>query len=129
MAVATITAVADAAQAEAVATGAPVFLVQHTDFGDDTKLATKVTATVMKSCTHVGLMLVSTEGEKVFVACSVPEALVAGGVKANEWLAAAMAVIGGRGGGKEASAQGQGVGADRVAEVIAAAKAFTASRK
>ncbi len=128
-AVASITATATEAEAAAVASGAPVFLVQLMDIGDDVKLATKVTSSVMKSCAHVGIMIVSTAEDKVIVVCSVPDGVIASsGVKANEWLSAAIGVVGGRGGGKEGSAQGQGVGAARVAEVIDAAKAFSARK-
>jgi alanyl-tRNA synthetase len=128
-AVASITAITSEAEAAAVAAGKPAaFLVQQVDIGDDTKLASKVTTAVNKSCPHVAIMLVSVAEDKVYVACSVPDAVVSTGVKASEWLAAAVSVIGGRGGGKDNSAQGQGVGAARVLEVIAAANAFTADK-
>ena len=102
-----------------------MFLVQHMDIGDDAKLATKVTSSVMKTCPHVGIMLVSTAEDKILVVCSVADGVIAStGIKANEWLAAAVGAVGGRGGGKEGSAQGQATGAARVGELIAAAKDF-----
>ena len=47
-----------------------------------------------------------------------------GGLKADEWLRAALDVCGGRGGGRAASAQGQAADAVDMGKGIEAAKAF-----
>ncbi len=127
-AVASITAITSEAEARAVASGAPAFVIQTVDIGDDTKLAAKVTTAVNKTCANVAVMLVSVADDKVYVVCSVPDAVVARGVKASEWLGAAVGAIGGRGGGKDNSAQGQAVGAARVQDVLDAAHAYTVGK-
>lgn len=47
-----------------------------------------------------------------------------GGLKADEWLRAALDVCGGRGGGRATSAQGQAADAANMEKGIEAAKAF-----
>lgn len=46
-------------------------------------------------------------GGKVLAFARVPDTMVSRGLQANEWLAAALEPLGGRGGGKSGSAQGQ----------------------
>jgi alanyl-tRNA synthetase len=57
----------------------------------------------------------------------VPDALSAK-LKANEWVNAALAVVGGKGGGKPTSAQGQGGEVAKAAEALAAAEQFAAMK-
>ncbi len=111
-------------QVGAAATGTPALIVMQVPLGDDVKMASKVAATVTSTCPNVGVMLVSTEEDKVYVVCGLPEAAVAAGLSASEWLNQAVGVLGGRGGGKANTAQGQAVGAARVAEVVAAGQAY-----
>lgn len=55
----------------------------------------------------------------------MPEPLSAK-LKANEWVSAAMAVLGGKGGGKATQAQGTGAGGDKLPAAIDAASQFAA---
>lgn len=54
---------------------------------------------------------------------AVPDALLSK-IKANEWVNSALTVLGGKGGGKPNSAQGQGGEITRVDEAMEAAIAF-----
>ena len=51
-----------------------------------------------------------------------------GAVKANEWLKASLDALGGKGGGKADSAQGQVPDAGQLAEAMAAARAYADSK-
>jgi hypothetical protein len=70
---------------------------------------------------------VDVEKGKVLVYAGVPAALVAK-VKAGEWVATALAVVGGKGGGKPTAAQGQGPDIAKVPEAIMAAAQFAAAK-
>ena len=59
---------------------------------------------------------------KVAVACAVPDAMIAKGLKAGDWLRDACAVMGGKGGGKPDSAMGGGSDASKVPDAIRAAR-------
>merc|ERR1712216_967892 len=59
--------------------------------------------------------------------CQAPDA-GKGPLKANEWLKDALAVAGGKGGGKADSAQGQVPDASKLDDVIAAAQQFAESK-
>ncbi|KAJ1728917.1 Alanine--tRNA ligase [Coemansia biformis] len=54
--------------------------------------------------------------------CVVPRALVARGLRASEWAAAVAAVVGGKCGGKDESAQGSGTDASKVDEAVRVAE-------
>ena len=59
----------------------------------------------------------------------VPASRVAAGLKASEWVGAAIAAAGGKAGGKDDSAMGTAVGdATHVPAVLAAAAAFASSK-
>lgn len=47
-------------------------------------------------------------------------------LKAGDWVNSALAVLGGKGGGKPTAAQGQGPNVDKAAEALAAAEQFAA---
>jgi len=70
----------------------------------------------------VMLMSVDTATGKVAVACAVPDAMIAKGLKAGDWLRDACSAMGGKGGGKPDSAMGGGTDASKVPEAIKAAK-------
>jgi len=63
-------------------------------------------------------------GGKLMAFACVPESLVESGLKANEWVLAAVDVCGGRGGGKPDNAQGQAQECSDVDAVMAAASSF-----
>lgn len=62
----------------------------------------------------------------VLVAASVPESLIAKGLKANEWVADVCAALGGKGGGspKGDVAQGKGPNVDALNAALERAKKF-----
>ncbi len=62
---------------------------------------------------------------QVLAYAGVPEALQ-GKLKANDWVAAVLGVVGGKGGGKAGLAQGQGTNVERLAEAVAVADSTAA---
>jgi alanyl-tRNA synthetase len=64
--------------------------------------------------------------KKIYVSASVPESLIAKGLKANEWTAEVCAALGGKGGGspKGDVAQGNGPNVDALPVAVEKAKAF-----
>lgn len=74
-------------------------------------------------------LAVSSNGtDKVLVFATCPPAAVAAGLKASEWVAAALAPAGGRSGGKDDTAQGTAKEVAKLGDVIAAAKAHAAGK-
>lgn len=55
-------------------------------------------------------------------------AAVSSKLKAGDWVNAALAVLGGKGGGKPTAAQGQGPNVDKAADALAAAEQFAAMK-
>jgi alanyl-tRNA synthetase len=128
-------AAAVAAADAAVAAGRPTLCWRVDEAGGDAKvLSNAADAVAAKHGASVCALLVSAAGGgkgggRVVAVASVPRggAGDAGGLKANEWVAAALAPVGGRGGGKPASAQGQAAAEPAKADdVLAAASAFAA---
>ncbi|MEM1423170.1 MAG: DHHA1 domain-containing protein, partial [Planctomycetota bacterium] len=66
------------------------------------------------------------EGGKVSIAAQVPEALIARGLRAGDWVREASNACGGKGGGKPDKAQGGGTDPARAGDAEAAARAFAA---
>jgi alanyl-tRNA synthetase len=123
-AVASLMAEAEVAQAAAVSSGKPKFIVRALDIGDDAKLANKVATAVTKACSQVAVLVVCSGDDKIVVVSSVPDSLVAAGFKATDWVSTTMSAVGGRGGGKDGSAQGQVADPAKAAIVIDAARQF-----
>ena len=69
-------------------------------------------------------MVVSVVEDKILVSISVPEAVAASGFTAGSWLSGVMEAVGGRGGGKDTSAQGQVADVTKLAAVQEAGKAI-----
>lgn len=65
----------------------------------------------------------SSDDGKGSILCNAPDA-GKGALKANEWLKESLAVVGGKGGGKPDSAQGQVPDAAKMDQVLAAATTF-----
>ncbi|KAL7530472.1 hypothetical protein ACHAXR_004724 [Thalassiosira sp. AJA248-18] len=104
-------------------------LVLNLDIGADSKASQKVIKAVQKIAPGLAFMGVSEEevgsGGKVLCFAIVPDALVKEtGLKANVWLKDVLDSVGGRGGGKPGSAQGQVPKCDDVEAVIAKAESF-----
>jgi alanyl-tRNA synthetase len=101
-----------------------IVVVSSVDAGDDRAALMAATKHVRDTWSRAAVMLFSVdeEGGKVGVCAMVPDALIAKGLKAGDWLRDACAIIGGKGGGKPDSAQGGGTDVARVREAISAAR-------
>jgi alanyl-tRNA synthetase len=66
---------------------------------------------------------------KVMCFAGVPKDFVQSSeLRANEWVTAALAPCGGRGGGKDTMGQGQGMDASKLDEAVEKAKSFAMER-
>lgn len=104
-------------------------LVLNLDIGADSKASQKVIKAVQKIAPELAFMGVSEEevgsGGKVLCFAIVPDVLMEEtGLKANEWLKDVLDSVGGRGGGKPGSAQGQVPQCNDIDEVIAKAESY-----
>merc|ERR1712176_210312 len=102
-------------------------LVLNLDIGANSKASQKVIKAVQKIAPCLAFMGVSEEeagsGGKVLCFAIVPESVMNDtGLKANEWLKDVLDSVGGRGGGRPGSAQGQAPLCDDVEAVIANAE-------
>lgn len=107
-------------------------LVLNIDIRADSKASQKVINAVKKIAPDMAFMGLSEEepgsGGKVMAFALVPDALVAAGLQADEWVRSALESCGGRGGGKPENAQGQAQECSDVNAVFAAAKTFAESK-
>lgn len=71
---------------------------------------------------------VDADSDKVFCLSSVPREAVERGLKANEWVQAVAARLGGKGGGKADSAQAAGANGVAVGEILELAESFARSK-
>ncbi|CAM9841012.1 unnamed protein product [Discosporangium mesarthrocarpum] len=112
---------------EAAAKGQQV-LVMEVDIGADSKAVKRVLDAVTREAPGLSFMGFSAEGPgpsgKLLVFNSVAGPEMEGGLKADEWLKAALEPCGGRGGGRPTSAQGQAQDASGMGAAIDAARAF-----
>jgi len=87
------------------------FLVVNTDISGDTKASQRIMNVVKELAPTMAFMGISEEdpgsGGKLICYAIVPDSMVADGFRADEWVQAALASCGGRGGGKANNAQGQ----------------------
>jgi len=90
-------------------------------------LAQAVTAITAKHGDALAALLISVDADKgkVVAYAGVPDGLLPK-LKAPEWLTAALAAVGGKGGGKPGGAQGQGGEVGGADEALAAAERFAA---
>jgi len=124
-------AVAEAVAAadEAVAAGKG-HIVRRVDVGLDPKALTEAwNAITAKHGEAVCALLVSVDDDKgkVLAYAGVPAGL-SSKIKANEWVGAALAAVGGKGGGKPTAAQGQGPDTAKASEALKLAEEFAAMK-
>lgn len=121
---------------DAMTTSSPMVL--EVDLGADSKALGKAVALAQKLLPSTPVLLLTKSDGKVLAAATVPqvptqddqELHLGNLLRADEWVKAAVAPLGGRGGGKADSAQGQGKAEDSAAGAEAvkdAAVAFLAS--
>ena len=103
-------------------------LVLNVDIGADAKASQKVMQAAQNIAPNMAFMGISEEeqgsGGKLMAFAIVPDGLIESGLKADEWVRAALEGCGGRGGGKPVSAQGQAPQCDDVDAVLAASEKF-----
>jgi alanyl-tRNA synthetase len=116
---------------EAIAAGRKT-LVLNVDVAADSKASQKITNAVKKIAPELAFLGLSEEevgsGGKLAAFALVPESAVETGLKADEWIRAALEVCGGRGGGRPENAQGQAPQCSDVEAVVAAAESFANSK-
>ncbi|KAJ2878751.1 Alanine--tRNA ligase [Coemansia aciculifera] len=82
-------------------------------------------AKLVKDLATKAVLLIAEDGPtKVAHQCVVPKPLVARGLKASDWAAAVSAVVGGKKGGNDESAQGSGSEVSKIDDAIVAAMEF-----
>jgi alanyl-tRNA synthetase len=113
--------IADAAEGEAIVAEMP-------GVGDDRAGLMSAMDAVTKKRPDAAAMLfgVNREDGKIAIAAKVPATLVERGLKAGDWVRAAAAACGGKGGGRPDAAQGGGTDPDKLEDAIDAARAFAA---
>ena len=85
--------------------------------------------TIRAKRSHAAVLLIaSTDDGKVTVVAGSPEALIAKGLKAGDWVRVASEACGGKGGGKPDTAQGGGTDPAKIPLAIDTAAAFAASK-
>lgn len=116
------------ADVEAALAAGQKSLVLNLDIGADSKASQKVIKAVQKIAPELAFMGISEEevgsGGKILCFAIVPDSVQESGLKANEWLKDVLDSVGGRGGGKPGSAQGQAPSCSDVDAVIAKAESF-----
>ena len=107
------------------ATGA--FIVAHLPGagGEGLRAAMDV---LRKSKPECAVLLIGDGEGRVGLSAAVPAELIAKGLKAGEWVNAAAAPVGGKGGGKPDAAQAGGKDAAQIPAAVAAAHAFAAGK-
>jgi alanyl-tRNA synthetase len=104
-------------------------LVLNLDIGADSKASQKVIKAVQKIAPEIAFMGISEEepgsGGKILCFAIVPDSLLkSSGLNAGEWVKDVLNEVGGRGGGKPGSAQGQAPSCEDVGALIAKAESF-----
>jgi alanyl-tRNA synthetase len=117
-------------QARAIADGAlranDAVVVAAIECGDNRDALQSAVKVVRDVCPRAAVMLFAVDeaGSKVAINAAVPEALVAKGLKAGDWLREAAAVVGGKGGGKPDNAQGGGTDVSKAKDAMRLAHQF-----
>lgn len=122
-------AVLDAARAAAEGVADGDVLVQEIAGGDGKTLRVAMdVVNKLRPASPAMLASVGAEDGKVSLLASVPKAKIAAGWKAGEWVNAAAAEVGGKGGGKPDRAQAGGKDGTKLPEALAAARAWATDR-
>jgi alanyl-tRNA synthetase len=74
--------------------------------GSDSRAIKQVTETIKSVAPSLSFLCISAEEDKVTAFAHCTDAAQQGGLRANAWVTAVMAEVGGKGGGRPASAQG-----------------------
>jgi len=107
------------------------FIVEHVEDGCNSKALNTALMQLGKTNPNLAAMFFSIDhdAKKILCLCNVPKAMVAEkGLKANEWTKSISDIIGGKGGGKDVSAQASGDKLDGIDNAMNVAKQFAASK-
>lgn len=102
------------------------FLVAKVDFAGGAKALDSALKHMRVAAPDLAIMLLAVDhaASKVVCMANVPKSKVGAGLKAGDWVASVCPAIGGKGGGKEQSAQATGTKLDGIDEAVAAANAL-----
>ncbi len=116
------------ALADSAAMTMELFVVGTIDAGQDRQALQSAVKVVRDVSPRSAVMLfdVDTDTSKVAIIAAVPDAHIAKGLKAGDWVREAAMAVGGKGGGKPDSAQGGGTDTTKVREAVSAARQFAA---
>lgn len=93
-------------EVEALCKAGTKVAVLQMNIGSDAKAIKRAMDEIRKVAEGLSFMGVAPESDKITVFAVVTDQAQAAGLRANEWVAAAVASCGGRGGGKPGMAQG-----------------------
>lgn len=107
-------------------TPAPLYFVRRVDVGAQSDFLSESVKSVRDKFPDAAVLAVSPDEEKkkVTVIAHVPAALVAKGLKANEWASKTAGAVGGKGGGKPEIGQGAGPDFTKTDDAIKAAEVY-----
>ena len=125
-------AAAGAAAAAAAAAGEKVVTIRLAGVGSDPKAAGAAWAAAQRAAPGVACLIAAADAPgvpkaKAVLLAGVPADL-SSSLPAGDWVGAALAVVGGKGGGKPTLAQGQGPDVEKVDEALATGKAWAVER-
>ncbi len=105
-------------------------IVTTIEAGSDRDALTTAMNTIRAKLPRAGVLLISPdeEGGKLTILAAVPDPLVKRGLNAGEWVRAAAAACGGKGGGKPDLAQGGGTDLSKLKEALQSAKQYAFSK-
>ena len=105
-------------------------IVTTIDAGSDREALTAAMNTIRGKLPRAGVLLMSPDeaAGKITMLASVPDPLVKRGLNAGEWVRAAAAACGGKGGGKPDLAQGGGTDLSKLKEALQSAKQYAFSK-
>ncbi|MGH7133760.1 MAG: alanine--tRNA ligase-related protein, partial [Phycisphaerales bacterium] len=106
------------------------FIVTAIDAGSDREALNAAITTVRTRRPRHAVLLVSpdTDEGKLTIVAAVPDVLIKRGLNAGDWVRAAAAACGGRGGGKPDMAQGGGTDLTKLKDALAAATSHAFSK-
>lgn len=122
-------AVALPAAAAAAAAGKKHVIVADVPIKADGKALVAVAKAVSDAHPDLAFFALSSDGkEKLLAFAATPKAAVAAGANAKDWIAAVMEAVGGKGGGREDTAQGTTKDIGKAGEAAEAAAAWIAGK-
>eukprot|EP00731_Ephydatia_muelleri_P026421 Em0018g521a len=104
----------------------PRFIIEVLDAEGSAKALDGAIKEIKTSASDAAALLFSLDHDNGAIIClsTVPKAMVSQGLKADEWVKAVSAVIGGKSGGKDVSAQASGPHIDKLQEAVLVAEEF-----